>query len=59
MIAEVSMNAMTATAVADAPAAAPSSHQNLGEENSVWFQLTPLMKATGNPMLTLMTMGEL
>ena len=32
-------------------------HQ-LGEENSIWFQLTPLMKGGGNPMQTLMMMGE-
>ncbi|MFM9938710.1 MAG: cytochrome P450 [Hyphomicrobiaceae bacterium] len=40
-------------------AAETRSHaQNLGEENSIWFQLSPLMKAAGNPMLTLMMMGD-
>ncbi|MEQ1612475.1 MAG: cytochrome P450 [Hyphomicrobiaceae bacterium] len=40
-------------------AAEPLSHaQSLGEENSIWFQLSPLMKASGNPMLTLMMMGD-
>jgi cytochrome P450 len=34
------------------------SHAHLGEENSIWFQLTPLMKGGANPMLTLMLMGE-
>lgn len=47
------MNAMIATASPDT-----QSHDNLGEDNSVWFQLTPLMKAVGNPMLTLMMMGD-
>jgi cytochrome P450 len=40
-------------------AAQPLSHAHqLGEENSIWFKLTPLMKGGANPMLTLMLMGE-
>lgn len=47
---------MTIAAVAAAPAAAHT--DRLGEENSIWFKLTPLMKGGANPMLTLMQMGE-
>jgi cytochrome P450 len=36
----------------------PSHAHQLGEENSIWFKLTPLMKGGANPMLTLMLMGE-
>jgi cytochrome P450 len=36
----------------------PSHAQQLGEDNSIWFQLMPLMKGGGNPMATLMMMGE-
>lgn len=32
--------------------------QALGEENSVWFKLTPLLKGPENPMKVLMQMGE-
>ena len=36
---------------------APISHINqLGEESSVWFQLTPLLKAPNNPLTILMKM---
>ena len=30
----------------------------LGEENSIWFKLTPLLKGDDNPMRTLMQMAE-
>jgi cytochrome P450 len=42
----------------DAARPATDTHHLLGEENSIWFQLSPLMKARGNPMRTLMTMGD-
>ena len=32
--------------------------QQLGEDNSIWFQLMPLMKGGSNPMAALMKMGE-
>ncbi len=36
-----------------------SSHaQQLGENNSIWYQLMPLMKGGTNPMAALMKMGE-
>jgi cytochrome P450 len=41
---------------ASAPSTGPS--QGLGDENSIWFKLTPLMKGGSNPMQTLMMMGE-
>jgi cytochrome P450 len=38
---------------------APVSHTDqLGEESSVWFQLTPLLKAPHNPLTILMQMAE-
>ncbi|TMJ65277.1 MAG: cytochrome P450, partial [Alphaproteobacteria bacterium] len=38
---------------------APVSHiHQLGEESSVWFQLTPLLKAPDNPLTILMKMAE-
>ena len=38
---------------------APASHINqLGEESSVWFKLTPLAKGPHNPMKVLMLMAE-
>ncbi len=37
--------------------AAPAHTDRLGDENSIWFKLTPLMKGGANPMLTLMQMG--
>jgi cytochrome P450 len=38
---------------------APVSHADqLGEESSVWFQLTPLLKAPHNPLTILMQMAE-
>jgi cytochrome P450 len=42
------------------PAARAASHtEGLGEESSVWFNLMPLMKATGdNPMRTLQRMAD-
>ena len=43
---------------ASAPAPAASHAQHLGEENSIWFQLMPLMKGGANPMAALMKMGE-
>ena len=38
---------------------APVSHvHQLGEESSVWFKLTPLLKGPNNPLTILMTMAE-
>ena len=38
---------------------APASHiQQLGDESSVWFKLTPLAKGPQNPMKVLMLMAE-
>ena len=38
---------------------APVSHiDQLGEESSVWFQLSPLLKAPNNPLTILMKMAE-
>ncbi len=38
---------------------APLSHvHQLGEESSVWFKLTPLLKGPNNPLTILMTMTE-
>ena len=38
---------------------APVSHiHQLGDESSVWFQLTPLLKAPHNPLTILMKMAE-
>ena len=38
---------------------APFSHvDQLGEESSVWFKLTPLLKAPDNPLTILMQMAE-
>lgn len=38
---------------------APVSHvDQLGEESSVWFKLTPLLKGPNNPLTILMTMAE-
>jgi cytochrome P450 len=50
----------TAIATAPVPAHTPAAHtEGLGEENSIWFKLMPLMKATGNnPMQTLMRMSD-
>ncbi len=42
----------------NAPVQAVAHAQQLGEENSIWFQLMPLMKSGANPMNTLMLMGE-
>ena len=37
---------------------APVSHvHQLGEESSVWFKLTPLLKGPNNPLTILMTDG--
>ena len=38
--------------------AAPSHVHQLGEESSVWFKLTPLLKGPNNPLTILMTMAE-
>ncbi len=53
---------MTATSTVPAPASAQSAqpahvHQ-LGEESSIWFKLTPLLKGPDNPMRVLMQMSE-
>ena len=50
---------MTATAKHMAPADAPAHTQGLGEESSIWFKLTPLLKiGLDNPMRILMQMAE-
>src|SRR5512140_3600195 len=50
---------MTATAKKMAPADAPAHTQGLGEESSIWFKLTPLLKiGSDNPMRILMQMAE-
>ena len=50
---------MTATAKQPAPEAAPAHTQGLGEESSIWFKLTPLLKiGRENPMRVLMQMAE-
>ena len=38
--------------------AAPSHIHQLGEESSVWFKLTPLLKGPNNPLTILMQMAE-
>jgi hypothetical protein len=50
------MTAAPVVAPVSAPSTGPS--QGLGDENSIWFKLTPLMKGGTNPMQTLMLMGE-
>lgn len=50
---------MTATAKQSATLDTPPLTQGLGEESSIWFQLTPLLKGgLDNPMNLLMQMGE-
>ena len=41
-----------------APIPVLSHAQQLGEDNSIWYQLMPLMKGGVNPMAALMKMGE-
>ena len=41
-----------------APIEAVSHAEQLGEDNSIWYQLMPLMKGGVNPMAALMKMGE-
>jgi cytochrome P450 len=41
-----------------APIPVVSHAEQLGEENSIWYQLMPLMKGGVNPMAALMKMGE-
>lgn len=41
-----------------APIEVVSHAQQLGEDNSIWYQLMPLMKGGVNPMAALMKMGE-
>ncbi|MCB1511103.1 MAG: cytochrome P450, partial [Hyphomicrobiaceae bacterium] len=45
---------MTATAAATAP----SHIDQLGDESSIWFKLTPLLKGPDNPLTVLMQMAE-
>jgi hypothetical protein len=47
----------TATEPVDMTAALSHVHQ-LGEESSVWFKLTPLLKGPNNPLTILMTIAE-
>jgi cytochrome P450 len=50
---------MTVTAKQPAPTDAPAHAQGLGEENSIWFNLSPLLKGgVDNPMRILMHMAE-
>ena len=50
---------MTAMAKQPTPDAAPAHTQGLGEELSIWFKLTPLLKiGSDNPMRILMQMAE-
>lgn len=50
---------MTAMAKQPTPDAAPAHTQGLGEESSIWFKLTPLLKiGSDNPMRILMQMAE-
>ena len=42
----------------DTMTAAQSHIHQLGEESSVWFKLTPLLKGPANPLTILMTMAE-
>ena len=48
--------------ISDTPASQPSqtsghAHE-LGEESSIWFKLTPLLNAPGNPMTIMMQMAQ-
>ncbi|MEO0673029.1 MAG: cytochrome P450 [Pseudomonadota bacterium] len=38
--------------------AIPSHIEKLGEQSSIWFKLTPLLKGPSNPMTVIMQMGE-
>ncbi|MGI9422525.1 MAG: cytochrome P450 [Hyphomicrobiaceae bacterium] len=38
--------------------AAPAHTQGLGDESSIWFKLTPLLKGPNNPMTVLMEMAK-
>lgn len=43
---------------ADEMTVAPSHIEQLGEESSVWFKLTPLLKGPNNPLHVLMQMAD-
>ena len=36
----------------------PSHVHQLGDQSSIWFKLTPLLRGPDNPMSVLMRMGE-
>ena len=54
------MDTMTATTpAATANTAATASHaEGLGDESSIWFKLSPLLKSDDNPMAVLMRMSQ-